>query len=175
MNLAERAQQTLNNFDPKKDNVNAGGNGLPAGTYTTTIEKIDHRVYDSGFDCFQLVFQVLEGEHAGEKEMYNISFATVAKSGNPIPDFIIDRSMKFVSKLSDKLGKNAIEAFSSDNETDVHENLKNLLKSEEGTTIELIIDERPNKKDPANPYKEYDLGEVTKADAIDIDDEDLPF
>ena len=175
MSLLDIAAETLNKFDPKKDSVNAGNSGLPDGDYLTAVESIEHRTFDSGWDCLQLVFTVLDGEHAGEKEYDRISFATHSKAGKAIPDFILSRSIKFVIKLGDLLGiEMKPEYFAAENETDTHEMLANALAPEKGKSVILCVKHRPNKKDPDNPYVEYDLGAAEQPKVVEVMDDDLP-
>lgn len=175
MSLLDLAANTLDNFDPNKDSVNAGSTGLPDGDYLTAVESIEHRTFDSGWDCLQIVFSVLDGEHAGEKEFDRISFATHSKAGKAIPDFILSRSIKFVIKLGSLLGVDMKpEYFASENETDTHQMLAEALAPEKGKTVTLHVKHRPNKKDPDNPYTEYDLDAAEQPETMDISDADLP-
>lgn len=176
MSLLDLAADTLDNFDPKKDSVNSGGNqGLPDGDYLAAVEDIKHATFDSGWDCLQIVFSVLDGEHAGEKEFDRISFATMSKKGKAIPDFILSRNIKFVIKLGSLLGvEMKPEYFASDNETDTHETLSQVLAPEKGKTVTLHVKHRPNKKDPDNPYTEYDLDAAEQPEELNVDDADLP-
>lgn len=175
MSLLDIAANTLDNFDPKNDSVNSGSTGLPDGDYLTAVESIEHRSFDSGWDCLQIVFTVLDGDHAGEKEYDRISFATKSKAGKAIPDFILSRSIKFVIKLGSLLGvEMKPEYFASENETDTHEMLANVLAPEKGKSVILHVKHRPNKKDPDNPYVEYDLDATEQPETADITDADLP-
>lgn len=176
MSLAELAQ-TLGNFDPKEDKINSGGNGLPAGEYDVVIEDASHRVFESGWDCVSFKFNVTTGDHAGANEILNLSFAETAKSGKQIPDFVLERNLKTVLTLGSLMGvKVPLETFNLPNETDIHEKLGQMLHGEIGAMAHMTITERPNKKDPANPFKEYEFAESEQtADAIEIDDDDMPF
>ncbi|MCG0728829.1 prophage protein [Lactiplantibacillus plantarum] len=175
MSLLDIAANTLDNFDPKNDSVNSGSTGLPDGDYLTAVESIEHRSFDSGWDCLQIVFTVLDGDHAGEKEYDRISFATKGKAGKAIPDFILSRSIKFVIKLGSLLGVEIkTEYFASENETDIHEMLTSVLAPEKGKSVILHVEHRPNKKDPDNPYVEYDLDATEQPETADITDADLP-
>lgn len=176
MSLLDLAAETMDNFDPNKDSVNSGGSqGLPDGDYLTAIDDIKHATFDSGWDCLQITFSVLDGEHAGEKEFDRISFATKSKAGKAIPDFILSRSIKFVIKLGSLLGvEMKPEYFASENETDTHETLAQVLMNENGKTVTLHVKHRPNKKDPENPYTEYDLDAAEQPEELDVTDADLP-
>lgn len=177
MNLADLANQELGNFDPKKDVINNTNQGLPAGDYVVAVEDISHHVYEkSGYDCVRMVFQVTDGEHAGEKEFYNISFATTTKAGKEMPEFVLTRNMKFIAKLGALLGKPVEPSvFAGANETDIHEDIATLLRDGKGTLITLTVTFTPNKKDPSNPYKNYELAPAEQPEAIDVDENDIPF
>lgn len=174
MSLRDLANKGLAGFDPNKDSVDAP-QGLPAGKYSTTVSAIEHRSFDSGWDCFGSTFEVVEEDHAGQKENVNISFAETSSKGKAIPDFILDRNIKFVSKLGAFLGVDiTADDFAGDNETDVHEHLAKKLHDHIGVMVTLVVTTRPNKKDPSNPYTSYDLEAMEQPEEIDIDDDDLP-
>lgn len=159
MSLLDMANTTLDNFDPKKDSIN-GPSGLPAGEYQTVITTVAHSASKSGWDYLALAFQVVGGEHAGETENNNISFAEKTKNGKDIPEFILKRNMRFVTKLGALVGVKIDAADFAGTETDVHETLANKLVKGKGSMVQLTVIESKNKKDPANPYISYDLGEA---------------
>ncbi|WP_288531977.1 hypothetical protein [uncultured Secundilactobacillus sp.] len=170
MSLRDIANEiTASSFDPKTDAV-ATAAGLPAGDYTTVVSEISHRVFDSGWDAFNVTFEVVEGEHAGQKENVNISFAEKAKSGKAIPQFILERNMKLVMKLGAFLGVEITPDDFADNETDTHENLYQKLRGHEGVAMILKVTVRENKKDPSNPYTSYDLDEAEQPEELPADD-----
>ncbi|KRN27732.1 hypothetical protein IV38_GL001946 [Lactobacillus selangorensis] len=175
MSLRDIAQKSLAGFDAKKDSVSAP-QGLPAGEYTMIVTKIDHRVFDSGWDAFGITFEVVEGDETGRHENVNISFAETSKSGKPIPDFVLDRNIKFASKLGALLGVDITsDDFAFDSETDIHEHLAQKMHGQEGKLVKLEIIESPNKKDPSHPYRNYDLKEAEQPETIDVKDDDLPY
>ncbi|ANZ65549.1 hypothetical protein AYR62_15805 (plasmid) [Secundilactobacillus paracollinoides] len=174
MSLRDLASKGLAGFDPKTDEI-VSASGLPAGDYLTSVTAIEHRAFDSGWDCFGVSFQVMEGEHEGQTENVNISFAEKSKSGKAIPDFILDRNIKFAAKLGSFLGVDVTdEDFDFDNETDIHEHLGQKLHGHEGLLTTLKVTVRPNKKDPSNPYTSYDLEEAEQPEELELDDSDLP-
>lgn len=177
MSLADLANKALSDFDPNKDSINDNNQGLPAGDYVVAVEAVEHHVYEnSGYDCIRTVFQVTTGDHAGEKEYQNISFATKTKSGKAMSDFVLTRNMKFIAKLGALLGQTVEPSiFASGNETDIHDDIAKLLTPGKGTLITLTVTFTPNKKDPDNPYKNYELSPAEQPEAIEIDDDDMPF
>lgn len=170
----------LKNFDPAKDKVSASNNGLPAGEYDVAIDSIGHHVYEkSGWECFQVVLSVLTGDHAGEKEYINISLATKTKDGKEMPSFVVDTAVKSIGALAYCIGIDMSlldEPLSLDNETDIYEALDKLFKEKgQGVQLKLIVKVTPNKKNPDNPYKNYEYEKTEQAEPIDVDDNDLPF
>ena len=134
MDLSKLAASTLSSFDAKKDNVN-GQAELPAGTYNTILEQAEHRAYDSGYDCLLFVLTVIDGKYVGRKEFVRASLATKKKDGTDMPDFVV-----------------------SGNETDCYEKISQALYPYKGKPLTMVISESPNKKDPSNPYRNYDFG-----------------
>ncbi|TOY76888.1 DUF669 domain-containing protein [Levilactobacillus brevis] len=174
MSLLDLAANTLDNFDAKKDTV-ATSQGLPDGDYNVVVEDISHATYDSGWECVKLVFTVLDGEHAGEKEFDNLSFAEKTKAGKAMPDFVISQNIRFITKLGALLGVNITpQHFAGPTETEVHEALVNALAPEKGKTVILHVKHSPNKKDPSNPYTNYELDEAQQPEVPVVDDSQLP-
>lgn len=177
MSLADLAK-SLQDFDPKKDNINqSNNNGLPAGEYEVLIEDASHKTFQSGWDCIGFDFSVLTGEFAGRKEIVNLSFAETSKSGKNIPEFVLERNGRTVMALGALMGVTVpVSVFLMDNETDIHEKLGQMLHSEIGETVKMIIKTRPNKNDPDNPYKEYEFKASEQSiETPDVDDSAMPF
>lgn len=177
MGLQNLAEQ-LGSFNPKEDKINAGsGNGLPAGEYEVTVEDATHKTFRSGWDCFGFDLSVVAGEYAGSKEQVNLSFAEVSKSGKAIPDFVLERNAKTVMTLGALMGVQVtVDNFLLPNETDIHERLNELLHGHIGAMVHMTITEKPNKKDPNNPFKEYEFSEPqTTMETPEVSDNDLPF
>lgn len=174
MSLLDLAANALDNFDAKKDTVSTS-QGLPDGIYNVVVEDISHATYDSGWECVKLVFGVLDGEHAGEKEYDNLSFAEKTTTGKAMPDFVISNNIRFITKLGALLGVQITpQHFAGPTETEVHEALVNVLAPEKGKTVILHVKHTPNKKDPSNPYTNYELEEAEQPEEIDVTDDQLP-
>ncbi|GAY74323.1 hypothetical protein [Lentilactobacillus kosonis] len=175
MSLRDFASKGLAGFDAKNDSISTP-QGLPAGEYLMAIDSIGHSAFKSGWDAFSASFQVVEGEHTGRKENVNISFAETSKDGKPIPDFVLDRNIKFVAKLGALVGIDiTAQDFDFDNETDLHEHLADKLHAQSGKFVVLDIIERPNKKDPSSPYRSYDLKEADQPEVPNVEDSDMPW
>ncbi|WP_429971179.1 DUF669 domain-containing protein [Fructilactobacillus sp. Tb1] len=168
----------LNGFNPEKDKVSTNNQGLPAGEYDVIIDSIGHHVYESGFECFLVVFQVMTGEHNGQKEYDNISLATQTKSGKAMPSFVLATAVKSLAALAYCAGINKdklAEPLSLENETDEYEALDKVLKPAQGTTLKLVVKKLNNKKDPDNPYTNYEFEKTEQPEEIDVSDDDMPF
>ena len=169
MSLRDRANQVLDGFDAKNDKIN-GYEGLPEGEYLMVVEKVSR----SNFDQLAVIAQVLEGDHTGQNEFINLGLDEVTKAGKPLPDFVIDRSIKTVATLGAVLGV-AI----SDEAWDDMGILVDAFKAAEGKQFMMTLKLRENKKRPEYPYKEYEFEEVKEdpftQETPEIKDEDLPF
>lgn len=157
MDLSKLAASTLSSFDAKKDNVN-GQAELPAGTYNTILEQAEHRAYDSGYDCLLFVLTVIDGKYVGRKEFVRASLATKKKDGSDMPDFVVSKNIKLIAKLSAQVGLAITPDMFAGNETDCYEKISQALYPYKGKPLTMIISESPNKKNPSNPYRNYDFG-----------------
>lgn len=162
MDLSKLAASTLSNFNAKKDNIN-GQAELPAGTYNTILERAEHRVYQSGYDCLLFVLTVIDGEYVGRKEFVRASLATKKKDGTDMPDFVVSRNIKLIAKLSAQVGLAVTPEMFAGNETDCYEKISQALYPYKGKPLTMVITESPNKKDPSNPYHNYDFGPAKNA------------
>ena len=72
MGLRDAAAKALEGFDTKKGNVN-GFEGLPSGDYVVMIDNIKNQDTPWGSEQLSIRVQVLDGEHAGQKEFVNLS------------------------------------------------------------------------------------------------------
>lgn len=192
MGLLDAYKKANENWDAKKDNVNQS-QAIPAGTYQVMLEKTDHPVYKSGWDCLRFNMQVIKGDYASRHEQIRVSLATKTTTGKSMPDFVVSRNIRLISKVGAMVGLTMKPEYFRDNETDAYERLVKAFQPYEGKTLEMTITESPNKKDPDNPYRNYDFGpgekvEEPSSDEIDnavsnslkddeqvIDDNDLPF
>lgn len=187
MGLQEAFAAATKGWDAKKDSANQT-DLIPAGTYQVMLDKVDHPVYKSGWDCLRFSMQVIKGKYASRKEQLRISLATKTKTGKAMPDFVISRNIRTISKVAAMVGLTVTPELFPDNETDAYEKLVDAFKPYEGKTLEMTITVSPNKKDPDNPYRNYDFGPGIKVeepqakeeplatdDASTVEDSDLPF
>lgn len=166
MGLRDLANEVLAGFNPKTDDPNAGGTGLPDGEYDVTLDNVEFKVYNSGWEALSLRHEVTIGEQQGQKEFINLGFS------DKTPDFVLQKNIKVVAKLAAVIGLQL-----TDEDWDDEESLANAFKEGVGSQFVLKITSSPNKKDPSNPYKNYDFiayddGE-TLGDALN--DEELPY
>lgn len=191
MSLMAAFNEATKGWDPKKDSTQMSSN-LPAGDYNVIVEKVDHPVYKSGWDCLRFTMLVFDGEHAGRKEFVQISLAEKKKDGSPLPDFVIAQNIRYVVKIAEMVGLKLTETNFNGNETDLYENFVQLFKPYTGKSMQMTISTRPNRKDPDNPYRLYDFGpgkqietpaadqgsimeQLQNAGTEQVTDENLPF
>lgn len=188
MGLQDAFNKATKDWDAKKDSANQS-DLIPAGTYQVVLDKTDHPVYDSGWDCLRFSMQVIKGKYASRKEQLRISLATKTKTGKAMPDFVVSRNIRTISKVAAMVGLTVTPELFPDNETDAYEKLVDAFKPYEGKTLGMTITVTPNKKDPDNPYRNYDFGPGIKVEEPTakeepvadkepeptVDDDDLPF
>lgn len=174
MGLRELMNETLANFDPKKDNPNAGGfENLPDGDYDVVLNNAEHKVFQSGWECLSFENEVTIGEAAGRKEFINLSFA------ENTPEFVLTKNIKLLAKFASVTGIQL-----SDDDWEDETTLAEAFKGAVGSQYILKITSSPNKKEPAKPYRNFDFEEYDEEESapvfdpdtqIDISDEDIPF
>jgi hypothetical protein len=173
MGLKDLANEVLAGFDPKTDNPNAGGfDGLPDGEYDVQLDKVEHKVFQSGWEALSFSTEVTVGEASGRKEFISLGFDEAA-----VPNFVLQKNIKLVGKLASVIGLQL-----ADDDWEDETTLANAFQDGLGSQFILEITSSPNKKDPSKPYKNYDFipydepNDAPNTDAvIDISDEDLPF
>lgn len=172
MGLKDLAAEILAGFDPKTDNPNAGGfEGLPDGEYDVQLEKVEHKIFQSGWEVLSFSTEVTVGEASGRKEFISLGF-----NESSVPSFVLQKNIKLVGKLASVVGLQL-----TDDDWEDEETLATAFQDSLGSQFILNITSSPNKKDPSKPFKNYDfvayddpadqLIEVTQ----DISDEDLPY
>lgn len=185
MGLLDAYKSATKDWDAKKDGLNQS-QAIPAGDYEVMLGKTDHPVYKSGWDCLRFDMQIIEGKYASRHEQLRISLATKTTKGKPMPEFVVSRNIRTIVKIGEMVGLEMKPEYFPDNETDAYEKLVAAFKPYEGKTLHMKITETPNKKDPDNPYRNYEFSEGKKiaqptAEDVEndteptIDDGDLPF
>lgn len=171
MSLVDRVQKVNETFDATKDNPNAAAN-IPAGSYNVLVDGV--RVFISektGYHGLRLSFEVVDDEYAGRKENTIINYDELSPNGKQIPDFIINRNIKVTSRFANAVGIQLQLEDWADDET----SLANALHTSVGKVILMHITESPNKKDPANPYRNYDFEPSDmNIEAPEISDDEMP-
>lgn len=171
MSLLDRAQALDNSgFDPNKGKEAGGFTPIPAGTYTVNFNGITHNA-KNGHDFLMLTFEVMDGKEVGRKENILPTLALTTSKGNPMPDFVIDRSIsiiKVVGAMCDIVVPNTVFAF--DNETDAYEAIVPVLRPGIGTLMKMTITETPNKKNPDNPNRNYKFSKIEQPSLPPVED-----
>lgn len=160
MALKELALETLENFDPAKDNPNSQGN-IPGGEYDVVVEKAGFRVYDSGYDCVSIECKVIGGAYDGRKEIINF---------NVVPEYEVNKKWPGLLKKNIKLISQLAFACGFDLEDDDWEDQLSLGDAfgakAMGAQFVLEITESENKKDPSKPYRNYRFLRYEDAEAF---------
>lgn len=185
MGLLDAYKSATKDWNAKDGKVNTA-QIIPAGDYEVMLGKVDHPVYDSGWDCLRFDMQVIAGKYASRHEQLRISLATKTSKGKAMPEFVVSRNIRTIAKIGEMVGLEMKPDYFPDNETDAYERLMAAFKPYEGKTLHMTISETPNKKDSDNPYRNYEFSEGKKisepmpaedgaADGAEISDDELPF
>lgn len=171
MSLKDYAQKVLENFDPKKDDPNAGSNnGLPEGEFDVVLNNVEFKVFEkSGWEALSITLEVTVGEYAGQREFINLGF------GEDLHEFVLSKNIKVVSKLASVIG-----LVLTDEDWEDEQTLAAAFKDSIGSQFVLTKTLSPNKKDPTRPYANYDFVAYDEEDmqaieAVEVSDEELPF
>ena len=171
MSLKDYAQKVLENFDPKKDDPNAGSNnGLPEGEFDVVLNNVEFKVFEkSGWEALSITLEVTVGEYAGQREFINLGF------GEDLHEFVLSKNIKVVSKLASVIG-----LVLTDEDWEDEQTLAAAFKDPIGSQFVLTKTLTPNKKEPTRPYANYDFVAYDEEDmqaieAVEISDEELPF
>ena len=186
MSLADILNDTKKNFNPKKDSINGSYDKLPEGTYLVTLDNTNHFVSKtSGFEQLSFKMTVVDGEHASQSEFVGVNLATEKKDGSPMPDFVVTKNMRLLVTIGALVGLTITDEMVMGNVTDVYEKLVGAFLPYKGKLLEMTIKESANKKDPDNPFRNYEFAEATESnndpfkkqanDNIEISDDDMPF
>ena len=179
-------------YDPKKDDIGSGFQPIPDGTYTVSLNGVNHGVWqNSQTDFVRFSFEVVTGEQAGRQEHITPILADKKSNGDPMPETVLTRSIKMVQKIGAMVGFDVPDkVFMGANETEDYEMIQNAFQDANviGKLLQLTIKTSPNKKDPDHPYRNYkfDMAEQPKTaevsdpfaatkDPQEISDSDLPF
>lgn len=177
MSLLDMYNETKKSFNPAKDKVNSNYSQIPAGKYLVTLENVNHFVSQrTGFEQLSLKMVVVDGQYASRIELVGINLADTKTDGSPMNEFVVRKNLKLLMKISSLIGLHITDEMLTGNLTDIYEKLKDEFSKYLGKMMEMTITESPNKKDPSNPYRNYEFDEAPKqGDPIDISDDDLPF
>lgn len=146
MELADKAQEILKGFDPKKDSPNNSNQKLPDGEYDMVLNSVTHKVSErTGTEWVSLECEVIAGELSGRKEFVGMFFGT----GN---EFVTNKAIKSIAQAASVF---EIELTNEDWE-DEH-TLVEGLQPAIGSQFLLKVVSTPNKKEPTNPYRNFDF------------------
>lgn len=146
MGLADKAQEILQGFDPKKDSPNNSNQNLPDGEYDMVLNSVTHKVSErTGTEWVSLECEVIAGELSGRKEFIGMFFGTGS-------EFVTNKAIKSIAQAASVF---KIELTNEDWE-DEH-TLVEGLQPAIGSQFLLKVVSTPNKKEPTNPYRNFDF------------------
>lgn len=184
----------LNALNQAKSGNFGENNGLKPGTYQCDLDGVIHgygKHSNTGYLRFR--FEVLDGEEAGKHESWFPYLYETYKSGKEVPEFVLARNIYGIESIAKAVGLNlSDDVFASDDAEFIYETIADNFKDYLGKPVEMKIVERPNKKDPSRPYRNYyfqagesietpevnssqDPFSASKNDSVEISDSDLPF
>lgn len=161
MSLRDRANKALSGFDAKKDKP-SGYDNIPAGDYNMILEGAQDAVFKSGYEAFQVKLSVLDGEYTGRTDNTNLN-------PDATNDYVADTAVKTIARLA-----NAVGLQLTDDDWEGLDTLQTAFMDSIGMTILVHITESRNKKDPSNPYRNYDFEPLEQPKPMEVKDEQLP-
>lgn len=162
-------------FDPKKGKEYNAFENIPAGTYKVSLDGVTHNAKNDR-DFLLLSFLVIEGKYEGKTESVFPTLAQTTSKGNPMPQFVIARSISMLQVIGEMVDTPIPDSdFDHDSETDAYEDLAATLTPAKGKVLMMTIKETPNKKNPDNPYRNYEFGKAEQPKAIEVDESQDPF
>lgn len=169
MSLLDIAQSIKKKgFDPRKDSAN-GPAPIPAGSYQAILKSAQFAIAESGWERLQYRFEIRGGDYDGWTEF--ASFGTLDTWDGKDLGWSVERTIKFFQKAL---------AFADDaplkSDFDDGKALEEALNRKAvGTYYTLVITETTSKE---KVYRNYDLDEaegLPNTDALEVNEDDLPF
>lgn len=162
-------------FDPKSGKEYGAFEKIPAGTYKVSLDGVTHNATKDR-DFLMLSFLVIEGKYEGKKESVFPTLAQTTSKGNPMPQFVIARSISMLQVIGEMVDTPIPDSdFNHDSETDAYEDLAHTLEPAKGKVLMMTIKETPNKKDPDHPYRNYEFSKAEQPKAIEVEEGQDPF
>lgn len=160
-------------FDAKKGKVSDGIEALPEGTYNCVLKSVTHRAKNGrGFLMFGL--EVVDGDYAGRTESIFPTLEQVTSKGNPMPDFVLARSIKTIKIIGAMVGLDVPNACFLDDDADVNYNaIEKAFDGFEGKMLQMTIKLSENKKKPDKPYRNYEFAPTEQPKVAEVQDD--PF
>ncbi|NUF97302.1 DUF669 domain-containing protein [Lactobacillus mellis] len=169
MSLRDMATKTLQNFDAEKDSPNTPQT-LPTGKYLVTLDNVEHRATDSGWEGLSIAVTVADGKYVGRRDFNSFNFETTSKNGKPIPESVIAGHIKLIAKLANACG---IEL--QDDDWEDEDSISEAFMPVHGVQVLMDLSVKENKKNPQYPYKNYDFEKTEQPEEVEVKDSDLPF
>lgn len=158
---------------------------LPAGTYDVILKGATHSVgKNSQRDFLMLTFQIMNGEYAGRTESVFPNLHTFSAIGKTYNENYTVRQLALVVNICKAVGSSIdfkwlsdataqIEAQAKAQNMDqiksdakvaseLYEALKDNLQACAGRPLKMAIVEKPNRRNPQSPYRNYEFAAVAQ-------------
>lgn len=166
------------NFNPNEGKIK-DETSIPDGTYNVSMSQVTHGMWkNSNTDYIRFDMTILDGKEAGRIEFITPTLAQKTSKGNPMPDFVLSRSIQTIKIIGAMIGYQVPDdsfITAMTNESEAYEELKNGFMPYVGKTLQMTIKSTPNKKDPDHPYKNYDFAKLEQPKVADVDNKQDPF
>lgn len=177
MSLKDLARQTLEDFNPAKDNASEQENdGLPAGEYDVVLKGAQFQVYDSGYEAIAVRVEVLTGEHAQREEFININLdpGFVTSGGVRLYEeypFMLKQNIKYISQLAFATGVQLEDEDWEDMVT-----LADAFQEQEATGAQFILEvKKSTNKAKTKEYTNYVFAKYADDPVGEFNEDDLPY
>lgn len=177
MSLLDALKSVENeHFDASKGKVNENTQ-LPEGTYDVILSGVVHGIRkNSNTDFIMFSLKVMSGDQTGQVESIFPTLAEKTSKGNPMPDFVLSRSIKTIKVIGAMVGLDVPnDCFTGVNETEDYSKIETVFKPYIGQALQMTIRLSPNKKNPDNPYRNYSFAKLEQPKVEKVDKKQDPF
>lgn len=180
MSLQDLYTQTAQDFNPKTDKINDSGfEKLPAGEYLVSVD-VAHYASKSGFLALAVDCQVIDGDHAGQKELVFINLSETKKDGTPVHEMVLSKNMKMLQTIASLTNTQLTPDMFAGNLGTVYMNLENAFRPNKGKLVKMHKEtyEYTNKQGEQKEGENYEFSEAQQnpmAQQPTFNEADLPF
>lgn len=144
-----------------------GYRDLPDGTYTVTLDAAQYGTRADNSAYLRFTFRACDGDYEGVTHSIFPTLAEVTKTGKPMPNFVLARSIREIVYLGEAVGITVPDKVFSVKETENarYEQIEQLFAPAIDKKLRLRIKTKPNLNNPAYPIKNYTFSKAPDAPA----------